>query len=44
MIVCVVFFTKDFDENKNESFLLNMNIKINLNFFGHNKKNFQPRT
>ena len=37
-------FTEYVDENKNESFFTNMNIKINLNFFSHNKLNFQPRT
>ena len=36
-------FTKYVDENKNESFI-NMNIKIKLNFFSHNKLKFQPRT
>ena len=37
-------FTEYVDENKNESFFLNMNIKIKLNFFSHNKLKFQPRT
>ena len=37
-------FTKYVDENKNESFFKNMNIKIKLNFFSHNKLKFQPRT
>ena len=37
-------FTKYVDENKNESFFINMNIKIKLNFFSHNKLKFQPRT
>ena len=37
-------FTKYGDENKNESFFINMNIKIKLNFFSHNKLKFQPRT
>ena len=36
-------FTKYVDENKNE-FFLNMNIKIKLSFFSHNKLHFQPRT
>ena len=36
-------FTKYVDENKNESFFINMNIKIKLNFFSHNKLKFQPR-
>ena len=36
-------FTKYLDENKNKSFI-NMNIKINLNFFSHNKLKFQPRS
>ena len=30
-------FTKYIDENKNESFFINTNIKIKLNFFSHNK-------
>ena len=34
-------FTKYVDENKNESFFINMNIKIKLNFFSHNKLKFQ---
>ena len=37
-------FTKDVDANKNESFFINMNIKIKLNFFSNNKLKFQPRT
>ena len=37
-------FTRYVDENKNESFFINMNIKIKLNFFSHNKLKFQPRT
>ena len=37
-------FTRYVDENKNESFFINMNIKIKLNFFSHNRLNFQPRT
>ena len=37
-------FTRYVDENKSESFFLNMNIKIKLNFFSHNKLKFQPRT
>ena len=37
-------FTKNVDENKNESFFINMNIKIKLNFFSHNKLKIQPRT
>ena len=37
-------FTKYVDENKNESFFINMNIKRKLNFFSHNKLKFQPRT
>ena len=37
-------FTKYVDQNKNESFFINMNIKIKLNFFSHNKLKFQPRT
>ena len=42
-ILCKIF-TKNIDENKNESFFLHMNIKIKLNFFSHNKLKFQPRT
>ena len=37
-------FTKYVEENKNESFFINMNIKIKLNFFSHDKLKFQPRT
>ena len=37
-------FTKYIDENKNEPFFINMNIKIKLNFFSHNNIKFQPRT
>ena len=37
-------FTRYIDENKNEPFYINMNIKIKLNFFSHNKLKFQPRT
>ena len=37
-------FTKYVDENKNDSFFINMNIKIKLNFFSHNKLKFQPGT
>ena len=37
-------FTKYVDENKNESFFSNMNIKIKLNFFSNNKSKFQPTT
>ena len=37
-------FTKYVDENKNEFFFINMNIKIKLNFFSHNKLKFQSRT
>ena len=37
-------FTKYVDQNKNESFFINLNIKIKLNFFSHNKLKFQPRT
>ena len=37
-------FTKCLDETKIESFFIKMNIKIKLNFFGHNKFKFQPRT
>ena len=37
-------FTKYVDENKNESFFINMNIKMKLNFFSHKKIKFQPRT
>ena len=36
-------FTRYVDENKNEPFFINMNIKIKLNFFSHNKLKFQPR-
>ena len=35
-ILCNIF-TKYVDENINESFFINMNIKIKLNFFSHNK-------
>ena len=41
--LCIIF-TKYVDENKNESFFINMNIKIKLIFFSHNKIKFQPRT
>ena len=41
--LCIIF-SKYVDENKNESFFINMNIKIKLNHFSHNKLNFQPRT
>ena len=34
-------FTKYVDENRNESFFINMNIKVKLNFFSHIKLNFQ---
>ena len=34
-------FTKYVDENKNESFFINLNLKIKLNFFSHNKLKFQ---
>ena len=34
-------FTKYVDENKNESFFINMNIIVKLNFFNHNKLKFQ---
>ena len=37
-------FTKYVDENKNESFFLNKNTKIKLNFFSHKKLKFQHRT
>ena len=37
-------FTKYVDENKNESFFINMNIKIKLNFFSHNKFKIHSRT
>ena len=37
-------FTKYVDDNKNESFFLNMNIKIKLHFFSYNKLKFQART
>ena len=37
-------FTKYVDENKNQHFFINLNIKIKLNFFSHNKLKFQPRT
>ena len=36
-------FTKYLDETKNESFFINMNIKIKLNFFSNKKLKFQPR-
>ena len=38
------FFTNYLDEAKIESFFVNMNIKMELSFFSHNKLNFQPRT
>ena len=44
MIVYVIFLRSNIDENKNESFFINMIIKIKLNFFSHNKLKFQPRT
>ena len=37
-------FTRYVDENRNESFFINKNIKIKLKFFSHNKLKFQPRT
>ena len=37
-------FTKYIDENKNEPFFININIKLKLNFFSHNRLKFQPRT
>ena len=37
-------FTRYIDENKNESFFINMNITIKLNFFSNNKLKFHPRT
>ena len=37
-------FIRYVNQNKNESFFINMNIKIKLNFFSHNKLKFQPRT
>ena len=37
-------FTKYVDGNENESFFINMNIKIKLNIFSNNKLKFQPRT
>ena len=37
-------FTKYVDDNKNECFFINMNMKIKLNFFSHNNIKFQPRT
>ena len=37
-------FTKYIDENKNQSFFINMNIKIKLNFCSNNKLKIQPRT
>ena len=36
-------FTNYIDENNNEFFFINTNIKIKLNFFSHNKIKFQPR-
>ena len=44
MKVYVIFFTKYVDENKNEFFFINMNIKIKSNFFSKNKLKLQPRT
>ena len=37
-------FTNYVDENKNESFFKNMNIKIKLNIFRNKKLKFHPRT
>ena len=37
-------FTRYVDENKNESFFINMNTKIKLKFSSHNKLKLQPRT
>ena len=37
-------FTRYVDETKSESFFINMNIKVKLNFFSNNKIKFQPRT
>ena len=36
--------TKYVDGNKNESFVININIKIKLNFFSNGKSKNQPRT
>ena len=38
------FFTRYVDENKNESFFINMNINIKTKFSSQTKLNFQPRT
>ena len=40
-VLCIIF-TKYLDEVKNE--FINMNIKVELNFFRHNLIKFQPRT
>ena len=37
-------FTSYVDETKNESFFINMNIKMKLNFFSNIKLKIQPRT
>ena len=37
-------FTNYVDETKNDSFFINLNINIKVNFFSHNKLKFQPRT
>ena len=44
MKVCVILFTKYVDETKNESIFLNKKMKTKLNFFSHDKLNFQPWT
>ena len=37
-------FTRHVDEKQKRTFIINMNIKIKINFFSHNKLKFQPRT
>ena len=42
--VYVIFFTKNVDETKKESFFKNYDHKNENRFFSNNKLKFQPRT
>ena len=37
-------FTKNVDETKNESFFIDMNVKLKLDLYSNNKLKFQRRT
>ena len=37
-------FTKYLNETRNETFFINLNKEIKINFFSHNNLNFQPIT